>query len=45
MSRIFGKSSKYTKNHFPRKFAAHNIYLGPSKKKKKTSKELIARGN
>ena len=38
MSMIFGKSSKYTKNHFPRKFAAHNIYLGPSKKKRKQVK-------
>ena len=32
---------------FPRKFAAHDIYLGSSEKKKKkeTSKELIARGH
>ena len=45
MSRIFGKSSKYTKNHFPRKFAAHDIYLGLSEKKRKqvknSSQEVI----
>ena len=38
MSRVLGKSSKYAKNHFPRKFAAHDMHLGPSKKNRKQVK-------
>ena len=40
MSRIFGKSSKYTKNHFHENLL-HMIYiLGHRKKKKKQVKNL-----